>query len=87
MRVINELYIVYSQDVEGRDCTPYYFADVVDACYFAIINEGKMAYGIPTVQKITQCYDTDNMIRYNAGKFYYELSKEEIIKYAAEFEV
>lgn len=87
MRVINELYIVYSQDVEGRDCTPYYFADVVDACYFAIVNEGKMAYGILTVQKITQCYDTHNMYRHNTDKIYCELSKEEIIKYAAEFSV
>lgn len=87
MRVRNELYIVYSQDVEGRDCTPYYFSEVVDACYFAVVNKGKMAYGMPTVEKIVQSYDTNNMSRHNTDKCYYELSVEEIEKFAKELKV
>lgn len=61
MRVTNEIYIVYDQDMEGNDRSPYYFTEVVDACAFAVANEGKMAYRLPTVVKIASAYDTKDL--------------------------
>ena len=85
MRVRNEFYIVYDQDVEGNDRTPYYFYDVRDACYFAVINEGRMAYHLPTIVKIVQSYDTYDMSFRKSDKCYYELSESEIRHYAKGF--
>lgn len=61
MRVTNNVYIVYDQDIEGNDRNPYYFTEVIDACAFAVANEGKIAYRLPTVVKIASAYDTRDL--------------------------
>lgn len=57
----NEIYIVYGQDMEGRDTTPHYFFDKQHACEYAMACKGKIAYGMPTVYQITIVYNTDNI--------------------------
>ena len=84
MRVRVEIYQVWDQDMEGRDRSAYYFTDVVDACAFAVANEGKMAYRLPSVVKVVTGYDTKDLHYRNVGECYYELSDGEIRSYARE---
>ena len=81
----NDIYIVYGQDMEGRNVTPYYFLDKRDACKFAMENYGRMAYGIPTVCCVTASYDTNNMWFRKYNDYHHNLSKDEIQRYAKEF--
>lgn len=85
MIVSNDVYIVYGQDIEGRDAEHYYFLDKIDACKFAMENYGRMAYGIPTVRQITASYDTNNMWFRKYDDCCHTLSKDEIQHYAKEF--
>lgn len=84
MRVRVEIYQVWDQDMEGRDRHAYHFTDVVDACAFAVANEGRIAYRLPSVIKVVTGYDTKNLGHGKVGECYYELSDEEIRKYARE---
>ena len=84
MRVRTEIYQVWEQDAEGRDRKAYYFTDVIDACAFAVKNEGIMAYHLPSVIKVVTSYDTKNLRHSNIGECYYELSSGEIRSYARE---
>lgn len=61
MVVKNEIYIVYGQDIEGRDLSPHYFFDKYDACKYAVSSKGKIAYGMPTVYQVTVVYNTDDI--------------------------
>ena len=84
MRVRVEIYQVWDQDMEGRDRHAYHFTDVVDACAFAVANEGRIAYHLPSVIKVVTGYDTDDLVRDKVGECYYELSSGEIRSYARE---
>ena len=84
MRVRTEIYQVWDQDMEGRDRHAYYFTDVVDACAFAVENEGRIAYRLPSVIKVVTSYDTKDLHHPNVGQCYYELSAGEIRSYARE---
>ena len=84
MRVRVEVYQVWDQDTEGRDRHAYHFTDVVDACAFAVANEGRIAYHLPSVIKVVTGYDTKDLRYPNIGECYYELSEEEIRSYARE---
>jgi hypothetical protein len=84
MRVRTEIYQVWEQDTEGRNRKAYYFTDVVDACAFAVENEGRMAHSLPPVIKVVTSYDTKNLVHRNIGECYYELSSGEIRSYARE---
>ena len=84
MRVRVEIYQVWDEDMEGRARHAYYFTDVVDACAFAVANEGKMAYHLPSVVKVVTTYDTKDLHYRNVGECYYELSAGEIRSYARE---
>lgn len=84
MRVRTEIYQVWDQDMEGRDRKAYYFTDVVDACAFAVENEGRIAYHLPSVVKVVTGYDTKDLGHHNVGECYYELSDGEIRSYARE---
>ena len=59
MIVKNTIYIVYGQDMDGRDVSPHYFLDKHYACGYAISSKGKIAYGMPTVYEVTIVYNTD----------------------------
>ena len=84
MRVRTEIYQVWDQDTEGRDRHAYHFTDVVDACAFAVANEGRIAYNLPSVIKVVTTYDTKDLGRHNIGECYYELCDGEIRSYARE---
>lgn len=84
MRVITEIYKVYDQDIEGRDRHAYHFTEVVDACAFAVSNEGLMAYHLPTVVKVTTTYDTKDLHHCHIDECFYTLSNGEIRSYARE---
>ena len=84
MRVRVEIYQVWMQNIEGRDSHAYYFTDVVDACAFAVANEGRIAYRLPSVIKVVTGYNTKDLGYPNVGECYYELSEEEIRSYARE---
>lgn len=84
MRVRVVIYQVWDQDIEGRDRHAYHFTDVVDACTFAVENEGRIAYRLPSVIKVVTGYDTEDLSREKIGECYYELSDEEIRSYARE---
>lgn len=61
MIIKNTIYIVYGQDMEGRNVSPRYFLDKRYACGYAISSKGKIAYGMPTVYKVTIVYNTDDI--------------------------
>ena len=84
MRIRVEIYQVWEQDMEGRDHHAYHFTDVVDACAFAVANEGRIAYHLPSVVKVVTGYDTKDLGHQNVGECYYELSAGEIRSYARE---
>lgn len=84
MRKRVEIYQVWDQDIEGRVRHAYHFIDVVDACAFAVENEGRIAYNLPSVIKVVTGYDTKDFSREKVGECYYELSSEEIRSYARE---
>ena len=84
MRVRVEIYQVWDEDVEGRARHAYHFTDVVDACAFAVENEGRIAYHLPSVIKVVTTYDTKDLGRHNIGECYYELCDGEIRSYARE---
>ena len=84
MRVRVEIYQVWDQDMEGRDRHAYYFTDVVDACAFAVENEGRIAYRLPSVVKVVTGYDTKDLGHAKVGECHYELSSGEIRSYARE---
>lgn len=84
MRVRVEIYQVWDQDMEGRDRHAYHFTDVVDACAFAVANEGRIAYHLPSVIKVVTGYDTKDLSHMKVGECYYELSDGEIRSYARE---
>ena len=84
MRVRVEIYQVWKQDMEGRDVRPYHFTDVVEACAFAVANEGRIACRLPSVIKVVTSYDTKDLDRENIGECYYELCDGEIRSYARE---
>lgn len=82
MVVKNEIYIVYGQDMEGRDVSPHYFLDKYYACRYAMSSKGKIAYGMPTVYRITIVYNTDNISADKHSQSVYTLSQSEIERYA-----
>ena len=84
MRVRVEIYQVWDEDMEGRARYAYHFTDVVDACAFAVANEGRIAYHLPSVVKIVTTYDTKDLSHHNIGECFYELSAGEIRSYARE---
>ena len=84
MRVRVEIYQVWDEDMEGRARHAYHFTNVVDACAFAVENEGRIAYHLPSVIKVVTGYDTKDLVYPNVGECYYELSEEEIRSYAGE---
>ena len=84
MRVRTEIYQVWDEDIEGRARHAYHFTDVVDACAFAVANEGRIAYRLPSVIKVVTSYDTKDLVSPNIGECYYELSSGEIRSYARE---
>lgn len=84
MRVRVVIYQVWDQDMEGRDRHAYHFTDVVDACTFAVANEGRIARRLPAVIKVVTGYDTKDLRYPNIGECYYELSEKEIRRYARE---
>lgn len=84
MRVRVEICQVWEQDTEGRYRHAYHFTDVVDACAFAVANEGRIAYHLPSVIKVVTGYNTKELSREKVGECYYELSAEEIRSYAKE---
>ena len=84
MRVRTEIYQVWDQDTEGRDRHAYHFTDVVEACAFAVVNEGRIAYHLPSVIKVVTSYDTKDLHHRNVDECYYELSDREIRSYARE---
>ena len=86
MRVRTEIYQVWDHDMEGRDRNAYYFTEVVDACAFAVANEGRIAYHLPSVIKVVTTYDTKDLQYPNIGECYYKLSEGEIRKYARELQ-
>ena len=61
MIIKNTIYIVYGQDMDGRDVSPHYFLDKRYACEYAISSKGKIAYGMPTVYQVTIVYNTDDV--------------------------
>ena len=84
MRVRVEIYQVWDEDMEGRARHAYHFTDVVEACAFAVANEGRIAYHLPSVIKVVTSYDTKNLVCPNIGECFYELSSGEIRSYARE---
>ena len=84
MIVKNEIYIVYGQDMDGRDVSPHYFLDGRHACKYAIATKGKIAYNMPTVCQITIVYNTDEINVNKYGHSYHTLSEDEIRCYAKE---
>lgn len=82
MVIKNTIYIVYGQDVEGRDVSPHYFLDKCDACKYAIVSKGKLAYGMPTVCTVTIVYNTDNISLNKYTQSVHVLSQSEIQRYA-----
>ena len=84
MRKRIEIYQVWDQDIEGRPRHPYHFTDVVDACAFAVANEGRIAYHLPSVIKVVTRYGIEDLGCGKVGECYYELSEEEIRNYARE---
>lgn len=84
MVIKNKLYIVYGQDMEGRDVTPHYFFDKRHACEYAIASKGKIAYGMPTVCQITIVYNTENINVNRYAHDFHTLSEDEIQCYAKE---
>lgn len=84
MRVRVETYQVWDQDMEGRDRHAYHFHEVVDACAFAVANEERIAYHLPSVIKVVTTYDTKDLSHNNIGECYYKLSDGEIRSYARE---
>lgn len=84
MRVRVETYQVWCEDMEGRPSHSYLFHEVVDACAFAVANEGRIAYHLPSVIKVVTTYDTKDLSHHNIGECFYELSSGEIRSYARE---
>lgn len=84
MRVRVETYQVWCEDMEGRPSHSYLFHEVVDACAFAVANEGRIAYHLPSVIKIVTTYDTKDLSRHNIGECFYELSESQVRNYAEE---
>lgn len=84
MRVRVEIYQVWDEDMEGRARHAYHFTDVVEACAFAVANEGRIAYHLPSVIKVVTAYDTKDLTYPNIGECYYEFSDGEIRSYARE---
>lgn len=84
MKVRVEIYQVWDEDTEGRARHAYHFTNVVDACAFAVENEGRIAYHLPSVIKVVTAYDTKDLKSRNVGECYYELSSGEIRSYARE---
>jgi hypothetical protein len=78
MIVKNEIYIVYGQDIEGRDVAPHYFINKQHACKYAVATKGKIAYNMPTVCQITIVYNTDKINVNTYGESYRTLSEDEI---------
>ena len=50
------IYSVFEQNIGGNDTIRHSFYSFWDACDFAIANEGKIAYGLPTVKIETHHY-------------------------------
>lgn len=84
MIVKNEIYIVYEQDMEGRNVLPRHFLDRQHACKYAIATKGKIAYNMPTVCQITIVYNTDEINVDKYAQSYHTLSEDEIQCYAKE---
>ena len=84
MRVRTEIFQVWDQNEEGGPRHAYHFTDVVDACAFAVANDGRIAYHLPSVVKVVTSYDTKDLMYPNIGECYYELSDGEIRSYARE---
>ena len=82
MVIKNELYIVYRQDIEGRNTSPHYFFDKRHACEYAMACKGKLAYNIPPVCHITIVYNTKNLDINRYAQSYRVLSDDEILYYA-----
>ena len=84
MRKRIEIYQVSDQDIEGRNRHAYHFTDVVDACVFAVANENRITYNLPSVIKVVTRYGIEDLNHGNVGECYYELSAEEIRYYVKE---
>lgn len=82
MIVKNKIYIVYGQDMEGRNVSPHYFLNRCHACKYAIASKGKIAYGIPEVRKITAIYNTENINVNTYGNAVDIIPEDEVQRYA-----
>ena len=82
MAIKNIIYIVYGQDMEGKDVSPHYFLDKRHACKYAIASKGKIAYGMPTVCQITTVYTIENIGVDRYANSFHTLSENEIQYYA-----
>ena len=82
MIIKTKIYIVYGQDMEGRDTTPHYFFDKRYACEYAMACKGKIAYGIPTICEITVVFNTEDIGINKYAHSLRELSENEIQCYA-----
>ena len=79
-----EIYQVWEQDTEGRYRHAYHFTDVADACAFAVANENRIAYNLPSVVKVVTRYGIEDLSHGKVGECYYKLSDKEIRSYARE---
>ena len=52
-------YIVYGCNEDGKPHLDSMFRDERLACEYACAQEGKISYGLPTVEKRTDYYDTE----------------------------
>lgn len=82
MIVKNKIYIVYGQDIEGRNTSPHYFLNKHHACKYAIASKGKIAYGTPMVCQITTIYNTENLSVNTYGNSFSIISEDEVKRYA-----
>jgi len=53
------IYKVYGCDIEGYRVLNAEFLDLKEACQYAVAQQGKIHYYLPTVEKCTYVYDTE----------------------------
>lgn len=84
MVVKNKLYIVYGQDMEGRNVSPHYFFEKRHACEYAMASKGKIAYNIPAVYQVDIVYNTENVDVDRYANSVHIIPADEVQHYAKE---
>ena len=84
MKVTNWYYLIFAEDSSGYPSRHYHFFDEADACRFALANKNVIAYGIPSVYKITYTYNPDKLQHQFYRKMEEQLDVDTILSYETE---